>query len=57
MKIDCHFVQDAIIGGIIDTPFVPSLRQLTDIFTKGLLNGVYSSLRDKLRMFNVYAPT
>ena len=36
IKIDCHFVRDAIQDGTIRPFHVPTTTQLVDIFTKAL---------------------
>jgi len=36
IEVDCHFVRDEVLGGIIATGHVPSHAQLTYIFTKAL---------------------
>ena len=36
IEVDCHFIREKIITGIIRTSFVNSKDQLADIFTKSL---------------------
>ena len=57
IEIDCHYVRDIVTRGIISTPYTQSLKQLADIFTKGLSAGVFESLCTKLGMIDIYAPT
>lgn len=34
IEMDCHFVRDEILKGIVQTAYVPINTQLADIFTK-----------------------
>ena len=36
IEVDCHFIREKVQSGEIETPFVKSREQLTDIFTKAL---------------------
>ena len=56
IEIDCHFVRNMVMRGIIATPYTPSSDQFTDIFTKGLSVGVFESLCNKLDIIDIYAP-
>ena len=57
IQVDCHFVRDEIISGNICPSFVPSNRQIADIFTKALGKSQYDFLLDKLGIRNSHAPT
>ncbi|KAL0399825.1 UNVERIFIED_CONTAM: hypothetical protein Sradi_2325800 [Sesamum radiatum] len=36
IKVDCHFIREAVMSGRICTPFTPSSEQTADLFTKAL---------------------
>lgn len=57
IEVDCHYVCDMVMRGIVATPYTPSSKQLADIFTKDLGVVVFESLSNKLDMTNIYAPT
>ena len=54
--VDCHYVQDMVMRGIISTPYTQSSEQLADIFTKGLSVSVFGSLCTKLGLIDIYTP-
>ena len=56
IELDCHFVREKLEKGDIIFSYVPSTRQLADIFTKALGKKQFTFLRDKLRMINPHAP-
>lgn len=56
IEVDCHYIREMVLTGIIDTPYTQSSKQLADIFTKVLSVGVFESLYNKLGMINIYAP-
>ena len=56
IEIDCHYIRDKVLSGMISTPHVSSSSQLADIFTKSLAGVSYDSLCSKLGMFDLYAP-
>ena len=41
IEVDCHYVRDMVMKGVISTSYTQSSEQLTDIFTKGLSVGVF----------------
>ena len=57
IKVDCHFVRDAIVKGDIQPRFVPTTEQLADILTKALGRQQYSLLLRKLGIRDLHAPT
>ena len=57
IEVDCHFIRDLIVKGVISTPYVPSTEELADVFIKGLGVGVFESLCNKLGMMDIYALT
>ncbi|XP_022152743.1 uncharacterized protein LOC111020391 [Momordica charantia] len=57
IEVDCHYVCEKILQGLVVTGYVKTGDQLGDIFTKAL-NGVrIDYLSNKLGMINIYAPT
>ena len=56
IEIDCHFIRDKVLMGVIYTPHVSSSDQLADIFTKSIIGVSYECLGSKLGMFNLYCP-
>ena len=56
IEVDCHYVKDLVMKGVISTSYTQSSEQLADIFTKGLSVGVFQSLCIKMSMIDMYAP-
>jgi len=56
IEVDCHFLREKIITGIIRTSFVNSKDQLADIFTKSLQSPRITYICDKMDAYDVYAP-
>ena len=54
IEVDCHYVCNIVMRGIIATPYTQSSELLADIFTKGLGVRVFESLCNKLSMTNIY---
>ncbi|XP_047262413.1 uncharacterized protein LOC107858952 [Capsicum annuum] len=50
VELDCHFVRQQYLAGLISLNFVPSAAQLADVFTKPLSGPVDRSLVDKLKV-------
>ena len=57
IEIECHFIRDAILAGIVTLKFVSTTKQLADALTKALPVNQFMDLLDKLGTRNVYAPT
>ena len=53
----CHFVCEKFQLGLISIGYVPTRKQLRDIFTKPLSGDRVSYLCNKLGMINIYTPT
>ncbi|XP_074315635.1 uncharacterized protein LOC141651839 [Silene latifolia] len=56
IEIDCHFVRDAITGGIVVPAHVPTDAQIADIFTKPLGDRQFHTLLRKLGIIDLHAP-
>ncbi|GAV56787.1 hypothetical protein CFOL_v3_00329, partial [Cephalotus follicularis] len=50
IELDCQFITEKLALGQIVTKFVPSHRQVADIFTKPLSRDVFTTLRGKLSL-------
>lgn len=59
IEIDCYFVREKIISGLIKPIYIPSTQQLADIFTKPLRADQFRRLASKLgvRSEDPLAPT
>jgi len=57
IEVDCHYIRDAILSGLIATSHVPSQQQLADIFTKALGARELRFFLGKLGIFDMHAPT
>ncbi|GAA0170472.1 transmembrane signal receptor [Lithospermum erythrorhizon] len=57
IKVDCHFLRDAILDGLIATSHVSTSEQLADIFIKALGKDQFEYLLRKLGIHNPHAPT
>lgn len=57
IEVDCHFVRDAIVDGIIKPSYVHTSKQLADILTKALGKAAFDCLVSKLGIFDPHAPT
>ena len=56
IEIDCHYIRDKVMYGVISTPHVTSSHQLVDVFTKSLVGISYDTTCTKLGKFDLYAP-
>lgn len=52
--IDCHFVREKIIEGLIQTQHIRTKEQQVDLPTKGLCKPQHEALINKLGMKNVF---
>lgn len=57
IEVDCHFVCDAIMEGLVAHAYVHTYAQLADILTKALGKTHFDKLVDKLGIFYPHAPT
>ena len=56
VKVDQHFIKEKLNGGLICMPCIPIVKQLADVFTKGLHNGKFDSITRKLGMKDIFKP-
>jgi hypothetical protein len=57
IKVDCHYVRGKVQTKEIDTPYVKSENQLTDIFTKGLSVKLFENISGNLGLYDLYNPS
>ncbi|GAV70402.1 LOW QUALITY PROTEIN: hypothetical protein CFOL_v3_13900, partial [Cephalotus follicularis] len=55
IEVDCHFVRDAVMKKLVETPFVSSSGQLADVLTKSLFAPNFRMCCNKLSMGDLYA--
>jgi len=56
IEIDRHFIKEKLEKGIIQIPYVPSEKQVADLFTKGLPVRKFEDLVCKLGMIDIHSP-
>jgi hypothetical protein len=56
IEVDCHFIREKIISGIIKTSFIRSNDQLADMLTKSLRGPRIDYICNKLDASDIYAP-
>lgn len=57
IEVDCHFVRDGIVDGLIAPSYVHTSEQLADILTKAHGKTHFDHLTNKLGIFDLHAPT
>lgn len=57
IKVDCHYIRDAVQDGTMVPSHVSTDVQRADIFTKALGKSKFLSLLRKLDIYNLHAPT
>lgn len=57
IEIDCHFVRELLVSGIVSTTHVRTSLQLADIFTKALGATQFHFLLSKLGVRDPHTPT
>lgn len=55
--MDCHFIRDEILRGIIATKHVSTKTQLANILTKALGRKEFEVFQSKLGVFNLHTPS
>ena len=56
IEIDCHFIREKLIEGVIVTELVNSNDQLANVFTKSLKGHRVEYICNKLGAYDIYAP-
>ena len=57
IEVDYHFIKEVVMKGEFCNPYIKSIEQLEDLFTKTMPKVVFSYLCSKLCMQNMFAPT
>lgn len=57
IHIDCHFLREKIVQGLIQTQHIRTTEQLTDLLTKGLYKIQHEYLLGNLGMKDVFHPS
>ncbi|XP_042952200.1 uncharacterized mitochondrial protein AtMg00810-like [Carya illinoinensis] len=55
IELDCHFVREKVLSGIITPIHIASKFQMADIFIKALTVSVFQFLLSKMGILNIYA--
>lgn len=55
IEVDCHFIREKIVQGIICTKYIPTQEQPTDMLTKGLTKVQHQVLSSKLGVQNIFS--
>ena len=53
--IDCHFVREKIVEGLIQTHYINTKDQPADLLTKGLCKPLHETFINKLGMKNIFS--
>ncbi|WMV15360.1 hypothetical protein MTR67_008745, partial [Solanum verrucosum] len=54
IEIDCHFIREKIMQGMISTNYIPTNEQPADLLTKGLCRMQHELLSSKLGIQNIF---
>jgi len=57
VELDCHFVREKLVAGLISFAHIRSQQQPADILTKALSKGQFQYLKGKLGLANSHTPT
>jgi len=52
IEIDCHFIRDKVLEGLLQLSYLPTTAQLADVLTKVLPGPQFQQLLSKLGMVN-----
>lgn len=55
VEIDCHFIREKVLDGVIELRYVHTSLQLADLFTKALSKSVFYSLLSKMSICNIHS--
>lgn len=56
IEVDCHFIREKVLVGIINPKYVHSTMQVADLLTKALLPRQFRALLDKMGIIDIHAP-
>ena len=54
VEVDKHFIKEKIDSGLICLPYIPTIEQVADIFTKGLPKKQFENLNSKLAIEDIF---
>lgn len=54
IEIDCHFIREKIMQGLVVTKYILTQEEPTDILTKGLNKTQHQYLSSKLGSLNIF---
>ncbi|KAK6120357.1 hypothetical protein DH2020_045895 [Rehmannia glutinosa] len=57
IEIDCHYVREKFLSGLLMPKYIPARNQMADIFTKALGKDLFHHFVCKLGITNLHAPT
>ena len=57
IELDCHFVREELVAGLLTPMYVTSQNQLVDIFIKALGKRQFQYFKSRLGMVNLHVPT
>ena len=56
IEIDRHFIYEKVNNGVAKMKYIPTKKQIADIFTKALPRVIFDELSSKLGIYNIYTP-
>ena len=56
VEVDKHFIKEKLDSGLICMPYIPTTKQIADVFTKGLHKKQFDVLMSKLTMEDIFKP-
>lgn len=56
VKLDCHFIREKIVAGLVDTQYVHTTQQLTDMLTKPLYAAPFTHVLSKMSILDIHTP-
>lgn len=54
IDIDCHYIREKIMQGVISTTYIPTIDQPADLLTKSLFRMQHEVLSSKLGIKNIF---
>lgn len=56
VKMDNHFIKEKLDGGLICMPYIPTVEQIANVFTKRVPKKLFDKLISKLAMEDIFKP-
>jgi len=57
IDVDCYFVREKLLQGMMTTNYIPTQQQPADMLTKGLTRVQHTFLISKLGMCDIFSPS